>query len=162
MSNLLNTSVFALRVQLYNAISDGRIDQSVLELLLPNGIPHSVERQLWDYKIAFPVNAPHLPSNSPSNSDYDSKIAELAKDVVAFFNTLGGYIVAGIQNSPRDIVGFSGQFDCDLLNRKVKAFTGTSIETHYACLNISSQSGPIKCGTLVNTEKARLDVRCTI
>src|SRR5262245_4807466 len=123
MSNEGN-SVFARRIRLYGYVQKGEIGIPVLNDLLPDGEPHNYEHQLWDYKVEIPKLpiAPLSAGNNQANLE-DSKIAELIKDAVSFYNSYGGYLVIGIRNSPREVVGYAEQFDCDDLNRRLKSVT---------------------------------------
>jgi DNA polymerase III delta prime subunit len=68
-------------------------------------------------------------------------MAEIVKDAVSFYNSYGGYILVGVRDKPREVIGFNGGFDCDDLNRKIKAATKHEIECHFAvhCVPSTSQ-----------------------
>ncbi|WP_321797607.1 AAA family ATPase [Caballeronia sp. J97] len=104
------------------------MDEEVLRALLPNGEPLEYERQLWDYKLKLPSLASSRKPTAEELAEFNGAMAEVMKDVAAFYNSFGGYIVAGVRNSPRDIVGFSDGFDCDELNKRFLAATGQQVE----------------------------------
>lgn len=89
----LSLTGLAAEEKLHRYALDMCLDTDVLDYLLPNGRPHAYETSLWDYKR-------HLPNLSGRGEDLDQQtaleIAEIVKDVVAFHNSYGGYIVAGI------------------------------------------------------------------
>jgi predicted HTH transcriptional regulator len=91
---------------LHAYVLDLYLDAKVVDYLLPRGIPQEYETSLWDYKR-------HLPNTSgrgdpTSIQSAGIQIAELAKDVVAFHNSYGGYIIAGIdQYADSPVVGCS-------------------------------------------------------
>lgn len=124
---MATSSAFARRRQLGELIAAGELGTNVLELLLPEGKPIEYERDLWDYKLNFPDPNP----GDHTGEDRDFRCGRLIKHVVAFYNSFGGYLLAGIRDDPREPVGFEGAFDCDELNRMVKASTRHSIECHF-------------------------------
>ncbi len=77
-----------IRVSLFEQITSQNLNSSVLDLLLPEGVPHDFEDSLWDYKRKLPT----LPEN-PTKDDRDQnkfEIHELIKDIVSFHNAFGG------------------------------------------------------------------------
>ncbi|MFM0201336.1 hypothetical protein PQR53_15860 [Paraburkholderia fungorum] len=54
-STLENEGVFAHKAKLYTYIKNGQLDDDVVAALVPEGVPISYERQLWDYKLEFPA-----------------------------------------------------------------------------------------------------------
>ncbi|NIE63199.1 RNA-binding domain-containing protein [Burkholderia sp. Ax-1719] len=123
-----NESVFAHKARLYGFVRCGQLDEEVLRALLPNGEPLEYERQLWDYKLKLPSLPSSRKPTAEELAEFNGAMAEVMKDVAAFYNSFGGYIVAGVRNSPRDIVGFSDGFDCDELNKRFLAVTGQQVE----------------------------------
>src|SRR5438067_8070480 len=94
---------FARRQKLYQHIKNGTLSQEVVNELLPQGEAHLYEKDLWDYKQELPT----LPS-SPRPSDgekqaFNAKIAEIVKDVVAFYNSYGGYLLIGVKDHSREL-----------------------------------------------------------
>ena len=123
--------VFFRRKRLYDLVSSGSLDEDVVKELLPEGKPHEFEKQLWDYKETLPI----LPNDGKPNknllSDYNYKMSEIIKDAVSFYNSYGGYLLIGVSDSPRSVVGFQFEFNCDELNKRIKAVTGYDIDCHY-------------------------------
>lgn len=89
------------------------------------------ERQLWDYKLELPALLKGRKPTETELLEFNGAFAEVMKDAVAFYNSYGGYIVAGVSNSPRSLVGVQGDFDCDELNKRLLAATGKAIECFY-------------------------------
>ncbi len=139
-------SIVACKRRVSELINKGSIGVEVLHELVPNGQPHLFEKSLWDYKAEIAVLPP-----SPSQSQIEShsiKMAEIVKDVVAFYNSFGGYIVAGVNDNPRRLTGFEGKFDCGDLAKKVKGATQHSIDCHFAVVQVNAPTGTIRVGVL--------------
>lgn len=127
----LNGGVFAHKEKLYGYICQGLMTEEVVELLLPEGDPIEYERQLWDYKLELPCLPEGRKPSEQELVEFNGNFGEIIKDAAAFFNSYGGYILAGVKNTPREIVGYSGNFDCDELNKRIQSATGTSIECFF-------------------------------
>src|ERR1035437_7323758 len=139
-------SIYARKRRVFALIQNGSIGTEVLSELLPRGQPHLFEKSLWDYKEDLPVR---MPGASQSQSDaHGAKMAEIVKDVVSFYNTFGGYLIAGVKDNPRSLVGFQGQFDCGDLEKKVKGATQHSIGCHYAILKVPLAGVPVPVALL--------------
>jgi hypothetical protein len=115
-------SVYERYRALYAGVQTGLTGPEILDLLLPNDSPLDDEKVLWDYKSSVNVR---------TQSDIVSQQAELLKDVIAFYNTYGGYIVVGVRDQPREIIGTNETIDVDSLNRQLKSATRHSVDTHY-------------------------------
>jgi hypothetical protein len=140
----MNGSVYAHRSNLYRLLSQGLLSDEVLNLLLPDGEPMDYERQLWDYKLELPCLPAKREPSPEETAGFNGALAELIKDSAAFYNSYGGYIVAGVRDVPREIVGFSGAFDCDTLNKRIKAATGYAIECFYKTFERAASDGSLK------------------
>lgn len=136
-------SVFSHRGELYSFVRQGVLSEAVLKKLLPDGEPLEYERQLWDYKLELPC----LPlDRNPIQSEVDAfngSIAEIVKDCTAFYNSYGGFVLAGIRDAPRELVGYQGHFDCDALNKRIQAATGQAIECYYKTFETTTDSGSL-------------------
>ena len=101
----------------------------------------------------------HLPNTSGRGSEaallaVGVEIAELVKDVVAFHNSYGGYIVAGIdQHAEEPVVGCSNLnaegFTVEKLNEQLKSYTKTRIECRFARHDVTTHGGKREIGLLV-------------
>lgn len=119
--------------EIRHLIDDLAISEFVLKYLIPNGKPYAFESTLWDYKESLP----QLPERSTEveKKNYKASIGDIIKDVVAFHNAYGGYIVFGIKNSGDNrIVGCENEFDCGQLNVRIQSYTMTNIECIFAKL----------------------------
>lgn len=153
MATIQADSVFERRARLFQFVKNGEVGPSVAQELLPNGEPLLYERALWDYKIQFP--SPLLANTSDELlQEHRAEMAELIKDVVAFYNSYGGYLLAGVEDKARKVVGIENRFDCDELNRMLKAATKHAIECHYSELEIATSSGNRKIGLLFIPQRA--------
>jgi tetratricopeptide (TPR) repeat protein len=130
-------SPFTLRRRLYSFIKQEDISKHVLDVLLPNGNPLLFERQMWDYKIELPIASTSKESPTEKQT-YDAKMAEVMKDVVSFYNSYGGYLVIGVQDNPREIVGFDRNFNCDDLNKRIKGATRHDVGCTFALHDVQT------------------------
>jgi predicted HTH transcriptional regulator len=98
------------------------LTEDVLKVLLPYGAPHQFESELWDYKEKLPT----LPSKASDDDQkkYKAEIGDVIKDIVAFHNSYGGYIVFGVANKGKNRVrGCDFDFDIGDLNKRVQGYT---------------------------------------
>lgn len=130
-ANGSNGSVFFHKNRLYEFVCRGELSQVVIDALLPEGQPLAYERQLWDYKLELPVLMKDSKPTEAELQEFNGAMAEIMKDAAAFFNSCGGYILVGIRDSPREIVGLDGDFNCDELNKRLLAATGKQIECYF-------------------------------
>ncbi|MET3624026.1 RNA-binding domain-containing protein [Burkholderia ambifaria] len=147
-STLENEGVFAHKAKLYTYIKNGQLDDDVVAALIPGGTPIPYERQLWDYKLEFPALPVGRKPTEEELTEHNGAVAEVIKDVAAFFNSFGGYIVGGIRNSPKEVAGMDGDFDCDELNKRVFSATGQQIECCFKKFQIESNEGRKTIGLL--------------
>ncbi|HBN8384872.1 RNA-binding domain-containing protein [Pseudomonas nitroreducens] len=126
-----SSNVFFHRHTLYSLASQGKMGTDVIEALLPKGVPLEYERELWDYKLLLPQKCKGKKLTAEEAAVYDGALCEIIKDVVAFHNSYGGYIVVGVKDSPKEITGFDGDFDCDEFNKRVTSFTGRKIQCYF-------------------------------
>lgn len=133
---------------LHQLILDERLDQDILNYILPDRKPHSWESRFWDYKKEAPDTSGRN-AESPTRS-----IMELIKDVVAFHNSFGGYIVFGIDEKLSDPVigcknlGASG-FTIDKFNQQVLAYTKADIICKFRSFNVAVQGSELLVGILL-------------
>jgi hypothetical protein len=136
-----NFSIVELKVKLHGLVREGCIDHRVIELLFDNGAPLPYERQLWDYKLKQPTHTKGQILGPQEKHAAEREWANLVKDIASFYNSYGGYILFGISDSPRRIVGYTGQFDVDELNNRVNGFTKTRIECSFRIVNVADSDG---------------------
>lgn len=151
----LRLSEFAPTVQLerdiFQLLDSGTLDQSVLDIILPGGVPLEYETALWDYKREFPnTSGKHIAGATDPD---EHAICEFMKDVVAFHNSFGGYIVGGVgefQSEP--LVGCKNSenfaFRLDKLNDKLTAYTKSNIRCRIEKFTLS-QGGTNRCISLL-------------
>jgi tetratricopeptide (TPR) repeat protein len=142
-------SAFQRRLTIAELIERGITDGSVLSQLIVNGVGISDEAVLWDFKRDIPVPRVGVKLNDATKSSYDTKFARVVKHCVAFYNTYGGYIIAGVDDTTRSLVGFSGAFNAADVNRRIQAATQISIETIYRIVSFAEGvPQPIQLGIL--------------
>jgi hypothetical protein len=79
-----------LERQLSVLIENGTCDESIFDLLLPSGKELNFESYVFDYKLNF-----HLGREVQVNTEAD--FCEIIKDIAAFHNSLGGYLILGFR-----------------------------------------------------------------
>jgi predicted HTH transcriptional regulator len=102
---------------------DECVDDAVLRFILPDGKPHPWEGSLWETSGR---------SNSKEKVATQDALVELVRDVAAFHNAYGGYILAGVdQYADEPIAGctdLDGEgFTVEKLNEQVYSYTRTKI-----------------------------------
>lgn len=139
--------IFEVRRNLFDAIDAGRLDRALLDLILANGEAAGEEAALWDYKISLPAPLGLKPAK-PTLDEHSAKMAELVKDAAAFYNSFGGYLIIGVNDKTRDIVGYAGAFDAADLNQRLQGATGASVETVYRVIDIGDLKPGLSLGLL--------------
>jgi hypothetical protein len=95
----------------------GRLDEAVFEALVPRGAPHDFEGFQFDYK--FFIKEEH-------SKDDEDHVADLVRDFVAFYNSMGGYILLlfpqGVQSNVHAFVS-----DNDKINQLTGTYIGNPI-----------------------------------
>jgi len=134
--------VFYRRKIIFDLITSGSLEKIVLDELLPKGQPHEYEKQLWDYKESLPTLPKVGKPNKTLLNKFNYKLSEIIKDAVSFYNSYGGYLLIGVSDSPRSVVGFKSDFDCDELNKRIRSLIGQDIDCHYKthCISISKKN----------------------
>jgi predicted HTH transcriptional regulator len=66
---------------------------------------------MWDYKLELPTLPLGRTPTEAEKTNHASQMAELIKVAVSFYNSFGGYLVAGIRDQPRETIGFDRFFD---------------------------------------------------
>lgn len=128
-----------LKRQLSACIESGRVDKSVLDLLVtPDGCA-PIESELLDYKR----DAPSDPAG----------LAKLAVHVVSFHNTFGGYLVFGVEEEQRDQRfsprGISrGAVNTQQLKTTIRNYCGRSVDVTYQDVEISFGDSKFVLGLL--------------
>lgn len=107
-------------------ISSERCDNSIIELMYNGDHFFLHEDALWDYKGEI-----GLKKLNKSDDDYKYKICDLVKDIVSFFNTEGGYIIFGVDDSSKKIIGLSEEFPLDDICSRLKTDTNEEIPFTY-------------------------------
>jgi hypothetical protein len=138
--------IYSRKRRIFALIQQAAIGNEVLAELLPSGKPHLFEKSLWDYKEELPI-LPAAPTPAQIEA-HNAKMAAVVKDVVAFYNTLGGYLIAGIKDNPRTVVGFSGQFDCGDLIKRTNGATQHNVGCHYSVLEVQVGTTNLSLGLL--------------
>lgn len=95
----------------------GQLSDHVLDSLLPNGAPHDFEGFQFDYKFFV---------KNDQTKDFEEIIVELIRDFVAFYNSMGGYILLVFSKDGEDgLIEFFK--DNDKINQQTAAYIGATI-----------------------------------
>jgi hypothetical protein len=110
----------------HDLIVAGSLGDEVIAALVPGGKLHDFESWVFDYKTGY-----HL-AREPKTPEIE--LAELIKDFVSFYNSMGGYILIAYpdgQPQPGIIALVS---DTDDVLRRLGSYTGTTIAMRtYKC-----------------------------
>ena len=142
-------SAIERRRRLYRLIKKEDLSDQVIEELLPNGEPLVYEKQMWDYKSSLPTLPVGIKPSDTTLRRHALELSEVVKDAVAFYNWYGGYLVVGVRDNPREIIGFEKNFDCDELNKKIKAATKHDVDCHFAVKSVRCSAVQKKIGLLL-------------
>ena len=104
---------------IYEFILAGALDDAVVNALVPDGKPYDFKSLVFDYKAGY-----HL-SKEPKSPDLE--LAELIKDFVAFYNSLGGYILVTYPADKSEPPVVTLLNDNDDLLRRLAAYAGAAI-----------------------------------
>lgn len=111
----------------FQFVKDSDVGSGVVELLLPKGVPLSVETELWDFKRKPPLLGEK--PNDEARELHKLEIHELIKDIASFHNSFGGYIVFGIEDSGEHrVVGCDSTLDLGDISKRFKSHTARDIE----------------------------------
>ncbi|WP_081894915.1 ATP-binding protein [Burkholderia paludis] len=112
-------------------VRGGAIGSALLDVFFPDSCPVPKECALWDYKEAFD----------------GSKVAyaELAKDILSFFNSYGGYLFLGVSETAVDekfsIVGFDKPADFVVqLRGALESYCSSLVEISVSDITVSEKS----------------------
>lgn len=149
-------SNFAKRADVFAMIERGVTDETVINTIL-GGSSRWDEPELWDFKQELPVYAAGIKPSDSVRAERDSKVDEIVKDAVAFYNSFGGYIIVGVGDKQRSASGFDKRFDVESLNRRIRSVTGQSVECIYRTLPWNTIAGEnIQLGLLFVPRRAPL------
>jgi hypothetical protein len=141
-------SIQVLLDELRVLVDDLALTEQVVAAILPNGKPHEFESVLWDYKEKLPI-LPMQPTEEHQRQ-YRADIGDIIKDVVAFHNCYGGYIVFGVADrGGQRVRGCATQFDCGEFNRRLESYTGSNIECLFRSIPASRQPNAPHVGVLL-------------
>src|SRR5438045_3726169 len=134
-------SYVELKRQLFSFVERECCGNEVLVLLLPNNKGRDTEESMWDYKESLPEYPWTSGAAAAQLQEHAVRVGRLLRGIVAFHNSYGGYIIAGISNSTREPVGFDGIIDTDKLRQRIKGETGREVPIIYQRLVVSRPTG---------------------
>lgn len=117
------TTISELRAKIHTLHKSNNCSEAVLEALFDGTNFVEQEDYLWDYKIGIGIG-----STKAGSKTYQAKVCEIAKDIAAFHNTLGGYIIFGVEDKTGKIVGCDEVFPVDDLTSTLKSHLKKGID----------------------------------
>ncbi len=130
------TTISELRTQIYKLHKANDCSENVLKTLYDGTNFIEQEDYLWDYKVGLDLSGKKLGSKP-----YQAKICEIAKDIAAFHNTLGGYIIFGVEDKTGKIVGCDEVFPADDLLTRLKSDLKKNRRHHCPARCLQQQNG---------------------
>lgn len=109
------TTISEIRSALYQKLQENVCDKSILDILYSDGRLLEQEDYLWDYKETI-----GLKGEKKGSKNYKAKLCETVKDIVAFYNSFGGYLIFGVRDTNGQPVGFSDNFPFDDIMDRLK------------------------------------------
>ena len=139
-------SLNATMAKVYALTQQGALDSRIIEALTSGGGFLARESSLWDYKREVATTS--------------ADRCELIKDIAAFHNSYGGYLLLGIAEQEDSLVftllGTStGAIDEAQLRAQVKSYTGTLIQVSYAEVNVRGTGADRCVGLLYIPQRPR-------
>jgi Putative DNA-binding domain len=116
-------SIAEIREHAKRAINQNCCDSTIIKILYNNGEFFFQEDALWDYKKFVGIEG-----IGPNDDYYKYKICDISKDIVSFYNSSGGYIIFGVDNNDKKIVGTTVALPIDHLAQRIKSDTGGKID----------------------------------
>lgn len=136
-----------LLIQIRTLIDIGALNRDVVLAVLRNGQPYDFETVVWDYKEKVPA-LPERPSEEERDK-HKAELGDIIKDVVAFHNSFGGYIIFGIADKGKDrIKSCNAVLDCGDLNKRIHSYTETNIECTFQMVPVSDGPDAVSIGLL--------------
>lgn len=117
------TTISEVRAKIFSYHRSNDCSENVLETLFDTVGLVEHEDYLWDYKVRL-----GLDGKKQGSPDYQAKICEIVKDVAAFHNTLGGYIIFGVEDKTGKIVGCDEVFPIDDFSAMTKLHLKKAID----------------------------------
>lgn len=132
-------SLTALRQTIHQFVGEGVIDQRVIGTLIVGGKCVPVEGSLWDYKREIEKSA--------------TGMAAIVKDVAAFHNSYGGYLIVGVEENPSEggfqICGIApGLFKSEQLRSLLAKYVSPAIEATFVECAANSVGGDCRLGII--------------
>ena len=148
MNEIKFESINSKKIQLAKLIDEAVVDHRVLDILSKNGKGIEDESDRWDFKETLPLS--YDPKKFPASikSHTDAKFSEIVKDCVSFYNSYGGYLIVGITDKDRKVVGYAENFDSADLNKRIYGATSVSIETFFRTITTVIDGEQISLGLL--------------
>jgi hypothetical protein len=132
--------ILARQRRLCSYLHSAAFGPEVVEDLLADGEPFEFETALWDYKLELPDFTLDL-TGEPG-------LGRLIKVVASLYNSFGGYILAGVEDNPREIVGYMGNFNCDAFNNIVFKYLKTPVRCLFKTHSFHTSRSVVSLGLL--------------
>lgn len=110
----------------------GAVSEDVIKLVVENGLCAPVESEIFDYK--------------ETQDDSPGSIAKLIRHIVSFYNSYGGYLLFGVQETLGEslfqVVGVPAQIiDLESLKAKIRDYVGERIQIAGVSVSANTTNG---------------------
>jgi len=128
-----------IKIELFQLIRNTEIGVEVTKSLFPGGVPLSFETELWDFKRKAPALGES--PDADTRESHKREMHELIKDIVAFHNSYGGYIIFGVEDAGENrVLGWSRTLDLGDISKRIKSHTGQDIELFQNSLKVGERN----------------------
>lgn len=107
-------SLQQVRVEIAKAVKNEKCDGKGVDCLFTDSGAFQHEDMQWDYKEKCGTE-----DISKSSLDYQPKVCQIVKDIVAMYNSFGGYILFGIRDLDKAILGYDHSIPVDDIANRI-------------------------------------------
>lgn len=130
MSN--NWDTIDIKKQLAKLHERGAISEDVIRVVVSDGLCAPVECEIFDYKEAL--------------DDTPQATAKLIRHIVAFYNSFGGYLLFGVEETVSEsifrVIGFrAGSIDLESLKARIREYVGERIQISGSSVSATTAEG---------------------
>lgn len=127
------------KFKIFQLVRNTDLGIDVANALLPEGVPLAFETELWDFKRKPPALGGKPDADDRVNHKLETH--ELIKDVVSFYNSYGGYIVFGVEDSGENrVLGCDLTLDLGDISKRIKSHTGQDVELFQNTLKVGDRN----------------------
>jgi Schlafen, AlbA_2/AAA ATPase domain len=124
MTDKHQISISELRRIIFRKIIEDNCTVEIIKYLSNGDRLVEQEDALWDYKSYANIDPVKKTS---ALGQFNAHCCELVKDIVAFYNTYGGYLIFGVDDRTKTLFGFDEEVDLNAVMSRIEADTGRKI-----------------------------------